>query len=169
MPKNTHGGKGHRRCKNKPNIKIRKVHEIAKDPNPEEYEVYGYVMRPLGSKRFEVLCQQVSEPSETTVLKCLLQKSCKMWINKGSYVLVKRYDFNENQGQIIDCYKEDEIASIKKANLWDFPDNNNTDAQVAPDSYMPEMDSSSDESDDEQPTVQSDADADDDDVNIDEI
>jgi hypothetical protein len=38
------------------------------------------------------------------------------------YVLVKLFDFNTNQGQIIDSYSLDEVQALKAADKWDYPE-----------------------------------------------
>jgi translation initiation factor IF-1 len=147
MPINKRGGKGHKKGKNSTIIKIRKVESIAKDSKREGYEVYGQVLKPMGNRRFEVQCQTVDSPDNTTTIVCTLKGSYTKRINKDMYVLVKLFDFNPKQGTIIDSYKDEEIEALKSAELWDYP---GVDSETVTDRMDKIMDESSDESDDEE-------------------
>ena len=121
MPRNN-GGNKHKRRKNKGTSKGRKLEDIAKDFDPATYEVYGLVTKSLGNRRFEVVCQKLNTPSELEdAIICSIKGSFRRKIARDNYVLVKLYDFNTKQGQIIDAYREDEILSLKESDLWDFP------------------------------------------------
>lgn len=122
MPKNIKGGTGHKKRKNKPIVKIRKIEEIAKDADPKSYEVYGLVQKTMGNRRFSVLCQSITDPTDVTTLNCSIKGSYRRRICNDMYVLVRLYDFNLNQGQIIDSYTDDELKLINSAGLWDFPE-----------------------------------------------
>ena len=126
MPKNNHKGKKKRV------VKTRRLEDIAKDFDPATFEVYGQVTKILGNRRFEIVVQQLKKPSETygTII-CSIKGSYRRRIVQDNYVLVKLYDFNINQGQIIDSYSEDEIASLKACNKWDFPLNSNDDGSAS--------------------------------------
>lgn len=131
MPRNN-GGNKHKKRKNRGVSKGRKLEDIAKDFDPTTYEVYGLVTKPLGNRRFEVMCQKLNTPSELEeAIICSIKGSFRRKIARDNYVLVKLYDFNTKQGQIIDAYREDEILSLKGADLWDFPqDSINVDTSV---------------------------------------
>lgn len=109
MPYKTRGPKKSNSAKN------RKLEEIAKT---EKYESYGFVTKSLGNKRFRVEVNSTEGHRKTMV--CALKGSCRKFVNVESYVLVVLYDFNEEQGQIVDVYTDAEVQALKKANLWDF-------------------------------------------------
>lgn len=123
MPKNQKGGTGHKKRKNKPVIKQRKLDEIAKDSNPEEKESYGKVVKAMGNRRFQVCCQDINKKGEFKTLICRLRGSYRKIVGSEDYVLVKVFDFNDNQAQIVDVYTVDEVRLLQKAGLWDYPDN----------------------------------------------
>ena len=147
MPRNN-GGNKHKKRKNKGVTKGRKLEDIAKDFDPTTYEVYGLVTKPLGNRRFEVVCQKLNTPSELEeAIICSIKGSFRRKIARDNYVLVKLYDFNMKQGQIIDAYREDEILALKEADMWDFPqDSINIDTSIQSNMDLP-SDFSSDEED----------------------
>ena len=153
MPRNTKGGTGHKKRKNKPTIKTRKVEEIAKDFNREEFEVYGQVLSARGNRRFEVRCQQIDEPDETFSLICSIKGSYRKRISKDAYVLIKLFNYNpgapasKQQGQIIDSYTGDELRAIKSSGLWDFPEGEDKPKR---DMEMPDMSDSDSETDEDE-------------------
>ncbi len=122
MVKNTHGGTGHKKTKNKPTMAVRKIEEIAKNPNPAEFESYGVIVNPMGNRRFMVKCQEIGNPGLLRELNCSLRGAHRKKVCSGDHVLVKIFDFNTSQGIIIDAYREEEVDSIRRAGLWDFPD-----------------------------------------------
>ena len=155
MPRNN-GGNKHKKRKNKGTSKGRKLEDIAKDFDPTTFEVYGLVTKPLGNRRFEVVCQNLNKPSELDkAIICSIKGSFRRKIARDNYVLVKLYDFNTRQGQIIDAYREDEIISLKESDLWDFPQDsiNTEDAVVQNDITSLPSDYSSDEEDVEIPVA----------------
>lgn len=111
--KNTKKKRGNGRGAREP--RVRKIEDIAK---AEEFESYGHVTKVFGNKRFQV------EVNDTKgfrrVMTCSLKGSCRKRVDAGCYVLVVLYDFNENQGQIVDVYSDSEVIDLKKAKLWDF-------------------------------------------------
>lgn len=122
MPRNQKGGNKSKRGKNSRPVKTRKLDEIAKDFDPKEYESYGRVTKELGNKRFNVRCQKHEYPDELIEIVCSLKGSFRKRIHRDSYVLIKLYEFNQRQGQIIDVYNDDELEQLKNNELWDFPE-----------------------------------------------
>ena len=150
MPSQNRNGKNKRR-KNKSN-KVRKLEDIAKDMNPKEFEVYAKVTKTLGNRRLEVRCQRLLVPNElANPIVCLVKNTFRRTIKIEDYVLVKLYDFNPKQGQVIDAYKDEEILALKEAKLWDYPQTSTDVISIATDMSMPAYDSdtSSSESDTE--------------------
>lgn len=120
MPKNTKGGSKFKR--NKTYVpKERKPDAICKDPNPEELEAYGKVLKAGGNRRFSVCCQKVENPDELTTITCKIKGSFRKRVHPDDYVLVKYYGFSE-QAQIIDVYSSTELDILKSMDMWDFPD-----------------------------------------------
>jgi translation initiation factor IF-1 len=150
MPINK-GGNKHKKKRNKGTTKGRKLEDIGKDFDPTTYEVYGVVTKPLGNRRFEVVCQKLKTPNELeSAIICSIKGSFRRKIVRDNYVLVKLYDFNTKQGQIIDSYREDEIVSLKESDLWDFPqDSINIDTSLQNDITDLPSDYSSDEEEEE--------------------
>lgn len=114
----TGGSKG-KRGKNKPVAAIRKIDEIAK--LPDMCQSYGVVLQPLGNKRFRVKCQSPEDPSTLIELNCPLKRSIRTTVEKDRYVLVQLFDFNHNQGWIIEQYTDSEVNALRKQGRWDFP------------------------------------------------
>lgn len=150
MPRNTRGGTGHKKGKNKPTIKTRKVSDIAKDFDPDEFEVYGKIVAARGNRRFEVLCQKIEDPSAMMSLVCKIKGSYRKRISKDMYVLIKLCDFNQSQGQIIDSYTNDELKLIKDAGKWDFNEHGSSAENERERVLLPESDSDSFDSESEE-------------------
>ena len=120
MPKNTKGGSGHKKQKNKPNgPRVRRAVDIAK--RPKEFEVYGRILRPLGNRRMEVYTQ-IPDTNEYQTIMCRIRGSLRTRMSPDDYVLVQLYDFNTKQGQIVDVYNSADVDSLRHANLWDMTD-----------------------------------------------
>ena len=148
MVKNIHGGTGHKKNKNKPTMAVRKIEDIAKNPNPAEFESYGVIVKPMGNRRFMVSCQELGDPGLLRELNCSLRGAYRKNVCAGEYVLIKIFDFNTKQGIIIDAYREGEVDSIKRAGLWDFPDDG-LKKDIAATPSAPDMTDSDSESDQE--------------------
>jgi translation initiation factor IF-1 len=118
MPKNTSGGSGHKRQKNKPNgARVRRAADIAK--KSDECEVYGRVLKPLGNRRMQVYTQ-IPGSTEYQTIVCRIRGSLRTRISPDDYVLVQLFDFNTNQGQIAEVYTQSDIEILQRANLWDM-------------------------------------------------
>lgn len=118
-PGNKKGGKSKKGCST---VKARRLEDIAKDFDPKTFEVYGQVEKVLGNRRFEVKVQKLTVPSEIAgTITCSIKGSFRQRIGRDMAVLVKLYDFNTMQGQIIDGYNTDELAALKAAGMWDYP------------------------------------------------
>ncbi len=120
MPKNTKGGSGHKKQKNKPiGSRMRRAIDIAKQA--KEFEVYGRVIRPLGNRRMEVYTQ-IPDSNEYQTITCRIRGSLRTRMAPDDYVLVQLYDFNTKQGQIADVYTSADVDALRHANLWDMTD-----------------------------------------------
>jgi translation initiation factor IF-1 len=118
MPKNTKGGSGHKKQKNKPmGNKIRRAVDIAK--KPEEFEVYGRVLRPLGNRRMEVYTQ-IPNSNEYQTIVCRIRGSLRTHMAVDDFVLVQLFDFNTKQGQIADVYSSADVDTLIHARCWDM-------------------------------------------------
>jgi translation initiation factor IF-1 len=105
-----------------PRFVSRRLEEISKDFNRDEHEVYGYVTKSVGNRRFSVLVQGLDNPDEVEPLICSMKGSFRRRISPETYVLVKLFDFSTvKQGQIIDNYSPDEVDALKAADMWDYP------------------------------------------------
>lgn len=138
-PKKSKGNKS--KSGNEP--KTRKLEDIAK---AEKFESYGYVTKALGNKRFKVDINDTQGQRKSMV--CALKGSCRKFVTVESYVLVVLYDFNEDQGQIVDVYTDSEVQSLKKANLWDFDDPVVAVVEPSTDTDLPEDDQREDDDSD---------------------
>lgn len=85
----------------------------------EEGEVYGIVKKCSGSRRFSVLIQD-PENESTRTITCGLKGSIRKFVRTDALVLVALYEFNKNQGQIIDIYTSEEVNAMRRNNCWDF-------------------------------------------------
>jgi translation initiation factor IF-1 len=123
MPKNTSGGSGHKKRKNKDVtlLTCKKAEDLVKNSAPEAHEYYAVVERPLGGRRFLVECQTVQNSSDLDSLNVKLSGACRNKITNGTFVLVQRFPFNLKQGGIVQVYSDDDIATLKFAKVWDFP------------------------------------------------
>jgi len=123
--------------------KTRRIEDIAKDFDKTTFEIYGQVTKTLGNRRFGVNIQNIDNPSEIIGnIVCSIKGSFRRKIVVDMYVLVKLFDFNQEQGQIIDGYTPDEIQALKASDKWDYPICN-LDNKTSNDIDMPE-DSDSD-------------------------
>jgi len=152
-PVNKKGGKNNKKKKGGGNaVKTRRLEDIAKDFDPKTFEVYGQVDKVLGNRRFEVKVQKLTVPSEMAgTIICSIKGSFRQRIVRDMPVLVKLYEFNAMQGQIIDGYNSDELSALKSAGMWDYPLSIQTQISVQETPY-PASESDS-ESDSEPDTV----------------
>jgi len=103
--------------------RARRLEDIAKNFTSGSFEVYGKVTKVMGNRRFAVNIQQHDQPDQMgQSIICSIRGSYRARISTDSYVLVKLYDFNTSQGQIIDSYSLDEIHALKSIDKWDFPE-----------------------------------------------
>ena len=119
MPKNVRGGTGHKRNKNKPLKAAIKITDLAK--KAEDGEVYGRITGIMGNCRFKVACQGQEPDSLLPPIICSLRGAVRRRAGLHDYVLVALYEFNKSQGQITMVYKPEEVTSLKRAGLWDYP------------------------------------------------
>jgi hypothetical protein len=160
MPKNKTGGSGHKKRKNHADkmggVKV-KPEDLARDKNPEACQVYGCATKKLGSRRFHIFCQDPDDITRLKELNCKLMSSCRKNIMDKSFVLVQLYPFNKAQGGIIDVYSNDDMATLKIAKLWDFPEKM-LPAEIGKGSELPSFLEEDQSSDDDQSEFQENAD-----------
>jgi translation initiation factor IF-1 len=119
MGKNVKGGSKHKKYR-APGSRDRRLDSIRKNPDPEEHEEYGKVVRPAGNRRFQVIANK-SSGNECWTIICKLRGSFSTRVKAGDYVLVKYYGFSE-QAQIVDVYTSTEVKMLQEAKCWDFND-----------------------------------------------
>lgn len=126
-------------------VKTRRLEDITKDFDTSTFEVYGQVQKAAGNRRFAVAIQDLHNPSELKgTINCSIKGSYRRRITVDQYVLVKLYDFNNEQGQIIDSYSNDEVQSLKIAEMWDFPNTTIDERDRSDTRDMLDLDSGSD-------------------------
>lgn len=118
MPRNKTGGKKHKKGKGASMYKgERKLEDIQRDVLCGE--VYAEVTKCLGCRRFNVRFLDESNNLEREMV-ATLKGSCKKMVRSASVVLVTVFEFNENQGQIIDVYSDSEVRALKKTKTWNL-------------------------------------------------
>lgn len=177
MPRNTVGGSKHKRKKN--NIpKERKLDDIAKNNDPNEFEGYGIIVKATGSRRFQVCAQLPNKPKELKNVICSLKGSIRKRVNVNDYVLVKYFNYNTDQCMIVDNYTHDEVAALRYNNLWDYPSDEKVSKAIL-NNDLPSLPDNSDDSDESSEpdnsqsitnnNVRGDEDIEEDDIDIDNI
>jgi translation initiation factor IF-1 len=68
----------------------------------------------------EVYVQSTSDSTVYLNIKCRIRGALRAKISPEDYVLVQIFDFNSEQGQIVDVYTSDEVSGLIKAGLWDM-------------------------------------------------
>ena len=112
MPKNTKGGKGHKKGKNKTNVSQQDKKLVLKDTQDQNY---GVVIKALGSMRFNLLC------TNDKVVQALARGKFrkKIWINVGDLVIFSSRDTADDKVDIIHKYNENQAKEVKqKENLF---------------------------------------------------
>lgn len=111
MPKNTIGGKGHKKSK-----------AINSDARPLQLRVnnetdYAYVLDVLGAGRMKVFCYSDNKERIAQIRGSLYKK---VWIARDDIVLVSFRDFEESKCDIVLKYSSDEVRLlIKRLHLPD--------------------------------------------------
>lgn len=112
MPKNKgKGGKNRRRGKNE-NDNFKRELAIA-----DLGQTYAQVLRMLGSANVEALC--ADQRKRICHIRGKMNK--KIWINVGDIILVSVRDFQDEKGDVIMKYNNDETQALKNRQL--IPDN----------------------------------------------
>jgi translation initiation factor IF-1 len=132
MPRNTVGGSGHRKRKNHVHFQQTDFKDLLCDQS--DHTAYGRVVRPLGSRRYEVQCMLVTAEDDKPRLvarQCRLKKGVRVpssgasgkgsSLPTGSYVLIQFYPFNTDQAQIVYRYNPEELQRLKKHESWNLP------------------------------------------------
>jgi translation initiation factor 1A len=106
MPKNTKGGKGHKKGKNKVSAGgDRKL--LLKDGPAQEYAL---VSKALGDRRFQLLCT-----NEKVLLGHVRGKMRKrQWVRPGDLVLFTYRDTSDGKVDITHKYNEEQAKQVKK-------------------------------------------------------
>jgi translation initiation factor 1A len=104
MPKNTIGGKGHKRSKNEPSIRHTVIFR-------EDGQQYAQALKMLGSGRIKLAC--VDGQERIGIIRGKMYK--KSWIAVGDTVLVSNRDFQDNKADIIHRYIPDDVRILKQA------------------------------------------------------
>ena len=93
--KNNHGGQN-----------ISKELVLAEEGNGQ---TYGNVTKALGSRRFDVQCQ------DGVLRKCQVRGSMRnrKYVNMGDVVIVSLRDFQDGKGDIVHVYTGDEVRTLK--------------------------------------------------------
>jgi initiation factor 1A len=123
MVKNTKGGAGHKKQKNKPTGgqgKLKTVAELAKSEDPNSGEVYGRVTAALGDKRMRVYCQDPSGEDGYKTMVCHIRGAVRTRICIDDYVLVQLHSSDFKKGEILYAYSNDDVECLISANLWDM-------------------------------------------------
>lgn len=104
MPKNKIGGKKAKRGGNNRQEKRELIFA-------EDGQAYGYIVKVLGSGRFEVLCYDGKTRLGT--LRGKIRK--RMWINQGDTVLIALHEFTtaDEKCTVVWKYTPDETRSLK--------------------------------------------------------
>jgi hypothetical protein len=137
MPKNTKGGSGHKKTRNRSAKGDRRVESLRKSQDQDAKECYGKITKACGNRGFMVLCQKPDEPESTELINCRMRGSVKMRVYADSYVLVQHFGFSE-QAQIIDAYSMNEVELLKSYGYWDYPDTATTTAGTQENRDFPE-------------------------------
>lgn len=120
MARNFRGGKKTKRSKTSHYRKLRNIQDISKDMSCDTL-MYGKISKACGSRRFEVQCK-VPHRDEIRRYVCKLNGSIKKLIKPDDYVLVDILGLGRDSGRIIEYYTPDEIRSLKREKLWDYPE-----------------------------------------------
>ena len=88
----------------------------------EDGQSYGNVLKALGSRRFDVQCQ------DGVLRKCQVRGSMRnrKFVNVGDIVIVCLRDFQDGKGDIVHVYSNDEARTLKNSGelLMDVKQNN---------------------------------------------
>ena len=120
MPKNTKGGKGHKRQKNSTNVnKFNPKNVPFRSRSLTDRQYYCKVVKPLGNRRFEVISYETDDEGPRTFL-AHKSKSRKRggYIVANDNVLVSARGFatDDKKVDIIHKYNDQEFDYLKKSN-----------------------------------------------------
>ena len=98
-----------KRCKNNHSGQNSKELILAEEDNGQ---TYGNVVKALGSRRFDVQCQ------DGVLRKCQVRGSMrnKKYVNVGDAVIVSLRDFQDDKGDIVHVYNGEEVRVLKNIN-----------------------------------------------------
>lgn len=105
--------KNHKKKNNTQNQNVSKKEFILK----EQGEVYGQIIAPLGNNRMSVHC--FDNKTRMCIIKGSMRK--KVWILKNDIVLVSLRDFQDDKGDIIHRYDDEDVKKLK--NMNEIPSN----------------------------------------------
>ena len=121
MPKNTTGGKGHKRAKNSINQDKPLIYaddqqfyaKVLKKLGGCRFSVNVYIT-PLKNKQGEFIRHESVKPNQIACLRGSLRR----WrVEVGNIILVSLRDFEEGKVDIIHIYKFDDITKLKRKNM----------------------------------------------------
>ena len=97
-----------KRCKNNHSGQNSKELILAEEDNGQ---TYGNVVKALGSRRFDVQCQ------DGILRKCQVRGSMRnrKFVNVGDVVIVSLRDFENDKGDIVHVYNNEEVRVLKKS------------------------------------------------------
>jgi len=100
--------KNHKKKNNLQNQNVLEKEFILK----EKSEVYGQVIAPLGNNRMSVQC------FDNKIRLCIIKGSMrkKVWILKNDIVLVSLRDFQDDKGDIVHRYDDEDVKKLKNMN-----------------------------------------------------
>jgi initiation factor 1A len=98
-------GSGHSSCNRHHGQPKREL--VFKTPGESDYALVSKV---LGNKRVETLCY-----TDGKVRQCKIAGSCNGWILKDDTVLISFRPFDENTGDVIHKYTQDEVRALTRA------------------------------------------------------
>lgn len=102
--------KGGKKYKNKKKRSPTNKELIKKDEN--EYEDYAYVKQKLGNGRFLVFCNDGKE--RMGIISGKMRK--RTWIDLNTFVLIAKWDFQDEKCNIIHKYEDNDIQKLLKLN-----------------------------------------------------
>ena len=114
MPKNTKGGKGHKRQKNS------SLRELKKTVYADDTQYYGYVNKYYGSGRCDVTFIKNENSTEMKcksmgILRGSIKKRCKL--RAGDLVLLSDREFQQDKVDILLKYDHDDIGELKRSKV----------------------------------------------------
>jgi translation initiation factor 1A len=83
---------------------------------PRDGQLIGIVVQRLGGNKMDVLCSD----GKVRNSRVPGRYKRKMWLRPGHFVIVEKWEFDENKTDIIYQYRDPEKNQLKKKGLLDF-------------------------------------------------